>query len=571
MNGPTEVRPESGTSTPQSLNSTPKTDTASFSNQPMVEVASEPMPATGDERIISGIDLIDFGAGGLMPRHLYLVQGPSGVGKSIVGLQFLTRGLEHQETGILITDQKPEKVLAQARAIGFPIDEAVKRQQLTILNPSERYFDLVESPADVMAIVEELADYIRRIDAKRLVIDPVFTLVNTSYSAHFAIALTQSLTNALEDLPTTTLLVAPAEERAELTPILRALEQNAFGVIALANDAATGGRIMSLPKLRYADSSKLSAHYRILNGRGLINYDGSGESGVDVTKPWEEAVQTNRNVLLIGAQSDTIARVREALGSDYQIQAEPDLQLGVERAKSERPALVLLTPARSAGSVAAVLELARNSHSSVAFLSPANNRQSDKVLYLRAGADDFISEPFSPSELRARADALIRRSGRRLTARDSKMNSITSSELSALMAAPETSGLKKQRNVIQTNAAKKLAFAPEFNERIQRSIDTVSKFDTPFALYWMKSDKEDAELSRSLAKLCRQEDILCHNRDGEFVAILTGTDQTGVRGFEQRLDEKLGEQMGSRVKRGFRLHQPGEPTAGFAERALDAK
>jgi KaiC/GvpD/RAD55 family RecA-like ATPase/DNA-binding response OmpR family regulator len=533
----------------------------------MVEYAQEPVSASDSDRIISGIDLIDYGAGGLMPRHLYLVQGPSGVGKSIVGMQFLTRGLEHQETGILITDQKPEAVLAQARAIGFPIDEAVKRQQLTILNPSERYFDLVESPADVMAIVEELSDYIRKIDAKRLVIDPVFTLVNTSYSAHFAVALTQSLTNALEDLPTTTLLIAPSEERAELTPILRALEQNAFGIVSLANDATTGGRIMSLPKLRYADSSNLSAHYRILNGRGLINYSGDGEAVNDVTKPWDDSAQTNRNVLLIGAQSDTIARVREALGSDYQIQAEPDLQRGVERAKSERPGLVLVTPSRSAGSVAAVLELARDSHSSVAFLSPNGNRQSDRVLYLKAGADDFITEPFSAAELRARTEALIRRSGRRLKTRDSRISRITPDELSALMAAPDTNPRKK-RNVIESNGGKRLSFAPEFNERIQRSIETVSKFDTPFALYWMKSDKEDAELSRSLAKLCRQEDILCHNRDGEFVAILTGTDQTGVRGFEQRLDEKLGN-LGSRVKRGFRLHQPGDTTPGFAERALD--
>src|SRR5207253_3197740 len=139
--------------------------------------------------IISGIDLLDYGAGGLLPHKVYIVKGAAGLGKSILGLQYLTRGLELHEPGVLITDQKPENVIAQAHAIGFPIEASVRRGQLAILNPSQHYFDLVESPADLLAIVEELGDYIQSIGALRLVIDPVFTLINTSYSAHFALSI----------------------------------------------------------------------------------------------------------------------------------------------------------------------------------------------------------------------------------------------------------------------------------------------------------------------------------------------------------------------------------------------
>ena len=135
------------------------------------------------ERIISGIDLLDFGAGGMLPQKVYLVRGGSGAGKSLLGLQYLTRGLELQEPGVLITDQKPENVMEHAHSIGFAIEESVRRGQLTILNPSQRYFELVESPADVLAIVEELGDLIKRVGARRLVVDPVFSLINTSYSA----------------------------------------------------------------------------------------------------------------------------------------------------------------------------------------------------------------------------------------------------------------------------------------------------------------------------------------------------------------------------------------------------
>lgn len=511
------------------------------------------------DRIISGIDLIDFGVGGLLPNKVYVVKGEIGLGKTVVGLQFLTRGLEQEEPGILITDQKPEAVLEQARSIGFAIDEPVKRNQLTILNPSSRYFELVESPADIQAIVEELTDYIRQTGAKRLVIDPIYTLVNTQYSEHFALMVTQSLANALEDLPTTTLLLAGDDGNAAQNPIMRMLEHNAFGVIALENDKATGGRLMRLSKIRYANNDNLSAHYRILHGRGLINYRGENELVNDVTKPWEETAPLNRSVLLIGANPETIRRVHETLGENYVVHAETDLQAGVERARNEKPGLVLVTPSRSIAAAGAILDLAGNSSSSIAFLSPATNRKSDKILYLRAGADDFITEPFSGDEFRARVDALIRRSGRRLTTRDSGVGRMTAGELASLMNAGDDSAQDGNRSVIRSADERALEFEPEFDERLQRNITTVSKFDTPFALYWIKANDEGTALSQTLARLCREGDILCHNRDGEFVAILTGTDSHGVRGFENRLDEKLGDRVGSQnVQRGYRLYGPGQ-------------
>jgi KaiC/GvpD/RAD55 family RecA-like ATPase/DNA-binding response OmpR family regulator len=568
MNSSTDVR--STSSTARGTTGSPRTDTAMPLDRGVAEVSSaRGTAASRGDRMISGIDLIDYGAGGLLPGKVYVVKGGIGVGKSIVGLQFLTRGLEHQEPGILITDQKPENVIAQATSIGFQVEEAVKRNQLSILNPSNRYFDLVESPADVMAIVEELGDYIKKIGARRLVIDPIFTLINTSYSSHFALTITQSLMNALEDLPVTTLLIGGDEENAELNPILRMLEQNSFGVISLAQDASTGGRLMRLSKLRYANSEHLAAHYRILDGRGLINYRGEGEKVSDVTKPWEDSTPVSRSVLILGAQPETIRRVKESLGDQYQVQAESDLKAGVDRVKREKPGLVLVTPSRSLGAVSAILDLAQNTTSSIAFLSPSSNRQSDKVLYLRAGADDFITEPFTPAELKARVEALIRRSGRRLNTRDSGMTTITAEDMSSLMTAGSESSAPARRGPIMEANGDRLAFDPEFNERLQRNVDTVSKFDQPFALYWIKASDNDADLNKSLAQLCRQEDIVCHNRNGEFVAILTGADQSGIKGFESRLTEKLGPRLAPNVRRGYSLYAPGEPTEGFTQRAIE--
>ncbi|HUP63948.1 MAG TPA: ATPase domain-containing protein [Thermoanaerobaculia bacterium] len=518
-----------------------------------------------DNRIISGIDLIDFGVGGLFPERVYVVKGTPGTGKSILGLQFLVRGLEVHEPGILITDQRPENVIAQAKSIGLPIDEPVQRGQLLILNPSKRYFELVESPADVMAIMDELSEYIRERGASRLVIDPVYTLINTTYSGHFALTIGQSMMNALEELPVTTLIVAGDEDNAELNPLIRMLEQNAFGTIALSPDSATGGRIMRLSRLRYANADHLAAHYRILDGRGLMNYRGEGEKVTDVTKPWEET-NINRNVLLLGASAETVRKVREALGSSFEVAAESDLQKGVERVKSERPGLVLVTPSRSLQAVSAIADLARNSTSSVAFLSPNANRGGDRVLYLRAGADDFITEPFSPNELKARVEALVRRSGRRLNIRDEGIARLDAREISEL-SDERHSPTRRRGSVFRSEAGKK-QFDAQFDERLRRNLDTVSKLDTNFALYWLKTKEKDQEMNRSLARLCRQEDVLCHNSEGEFVAILTGTDENGVKGFESRLSEKLGKPVDS-FERGWALHEPGQSTEGLSQRALN--
>jgi KaiC/GvpD/RAD55 family RecA-like ATPase len=314
------------------------------------------------DRMISGIDLLDDGAGGLLAHKIYLVRGASGVGKTLLGLQYLTRGLELREPGVLITDQKPANVMAQARAIGFAIDEPILRGQLAILNASSRYFQLVNSPADVMAIVQELFDHIRRIGARRLVIDPVYTLINTSYSAHFALSIAESLMRALEDLPVTTLLIARNDQAPELN---RQLEQEAFGIIDLSDD-----RVMRLSKLRCASNESLSAPYRIASGRGLV--------------------------------SDRI----------------------VESASREQPS----------------------------------------------------------------------------------------------------------------------------------------------AVYWIEGSDDD--LAHALKSFCREEDIAFHNKRGEFVAILTGTDENGVRGFELRLREMLGERFES-SRHGFTMRQPGSQSALDAAETKD--
>src|SRR6476469_4232303 len=131
MNGSTDARSGSTNTTGATRSAGSRTDKALPLDAPVSEVGTNTRKNESSDRMISGIDLIDYSAGGLLAHKVYLVKGGVGVGKSIMGLQFLTRGLEHQEPGILITDQKPDNIIAQTRSIGFPIEDAIKRNQLS--------------------------------------------------------------------------------------------------------------------------------------------------------------------------------------------------------------------------------------------------------------------------------------------------------------------------------------------------------------------------------------------------------------------------------------------------------
>src|SRR5205823_13518774 len=97
MNGLSEVPPGDPTVPVSNAkkHSVPRTDTELPLDAPVQETV---VPrSSGSERIISGIDLLDYAAGGLLPHKLYLVRGYGGTGKTLLGLQFLARGLERSE------------------------------------------------------------------------------------------------------------------------------------------------------------------------------------------------------------------------------------------------------------------------------------------------------------------------------------------------------------------------------------------------------------------------------------------------------------------------------------------
>jgi two-component system alkaline phosphatase synthesis response regulator PhoP len=84
---------------------------------------------------------------------------------------------------------------------------------------------------------------------------------------------------------------------------------------------------------------------------------------------------------------------------------------GVARARADRPALVVLDlRLPDMDGIQVAHELRRSSNVPIVMLT-ARAEESDRLLGLDAGADDYIVKPFSPRELVARVRAVLRRTG----------------------------------------------------------------------------------------------------------------------------------------------------------------
>lgn len=118
------------------------------------------------ERDSTGIQGLDnVLGGGLPPRHLYLVEGEPGAGKTTLGIQFLLEGQRRGESGLYVTlSETAQELRTVAAAHGWSLDglevfELVTAEGLSadaeqsILHPAE--IELGETTRGVMAQVQK--------------------------------------------------------------------------------------------------------------------------------------------------------------------------------------------------------------------------------------------------------------------------------------------------------------------------------------------------------------------------------------------------------------------------------
>lgn len=118
----------------------------------------------------------------------------------------------------------------------------------------------------------------------------------------------------------------------------------------------------------------------------------------------------NERILIIEDEPKIVKLARDYLErSGYQVQTAVDGPTGLLMARQEKPGLIVLDlnlPGMDGLDVCR--QLRRESDVPIIMLT-ARTEETDRLIGLELGADDYITKPFSPRELVARVRAVLRR------------------------------------------------------------------------------------------------------------------------------------------------------------------
>jgi two-component system OmpR family response regulator/two-component system alkaline phosphatase synthesis response regulator PhoP len=134
----------------------------------------------------------------------------------------------------------------------------------------------------------------------------------------------------------------------------------------------------------------------------------------DVTGTWTKNDKTvTRRVLVVEDEPNIREPVCLHLGLEgYVCEGVADGQTALKRAEAERFDLLvvdLMLPGLDGVSLTRAIRNGRTNHDVPILMLTARRDESDKVLGLESGADDYLTKPFGVRELVARARALLRR------------------------------------------------------------------------------------------------------------------------------------------------------------------
>jgi two-component system phosphate regulon response regulator PhoB len=118
-------------------------------------------------------------------------------------------------------------------------------------------------------------------------------------------------------------------------------------------------------------------------------------------------------ILIIEDDRDIVEMIRYNLKEEgYQTIHAFDGEKGIELAKTGKPDIIILDlmlPTIDGFEVCRTLKQQQSTARVPIIILSAKSRETDKVVGLELGADDYVTKPFSPRELLARIRAVLRR------------------------------------------------------------------------------------------------------------------------------------------------------------------
>ena len=122
---------------------------------------------------------------------------------------------------------------------------------------------------------------------------------------------------------------------------------------------------------------------------------------------------TVQRILVVDDDREIVRLVRAYLEKEhYQVFVANDGQTALHMVRHERPNLIvldLMLPDRDGWEITRTIRNDSSLHSTPIIMLTARIEDSDKIIGLELGADDYITKPFNPRELVARVRSVLRR------------------------------------------------------------------------------------------------------------------------------------------------------------------
>ena len=226
---------------------------------------------------IAGVDEI-LDEKGIPTGDVIYLSGAPGSGKTIFSIQFLYNGAVNQgEPGVYVTlDERPASVYRNVKVFGWDMEKLEEEGLLGVVD----YSPIRRLPRDIkvkrefslLRMIETIKKEVDRVEAKRIVIDPV-TIMTLRYPSRMdRIEAVMDLHQALVDTDCTTVLGAELRS-SSLEREYELEEYLSQGVITLRSLPRPGGiiRVFQVEKMRGLKHDNQPHPYRIAE-KGIVVY-----------------------------------------------------------------------------------------------------------------------------------------------------------------------------------------------------------------------------------------------------------------------------------------------------------
>ena len=245
--------------------------TRPIGDAPLTHERGSPLHMTESDLIQTGIYGLDkIFLGGILKGNLIVVEGSAGTGKTLMGMEFIYRGItKHDEPGIIVVFETcPKKLIRDAAAFGWYLDELQQQNKLRIIFTSPQVLDQeLRSPDSLL--LETAAE----MGAQRIFIDGI-SLLRTLASGNGAASYRELLQQFIEGLQRENLTAMLSHEvvaHQEQSFELEVAQFLADTVIILKREHRHRSihRNLEIMKSRGQDYEAGTHTFRITAGKGL--------------------------------------------------------------------------------------------------------------------------------------------------------------------------------------------------------------------------------------------------------------------------------------------------------------